>query len=205
MCSALLLAVHLATGTHLIAPGTLLIMATAMRPPQGIAIPCHVPNRVLTMTSYPGCTDFFVDVPVEYEYYKPTFPVFTSQSEATQRSLDMTERTPSPPNASYTGPYQSSSTFNISARYCPAKGKKEDQSETLLLLTHGIGFDKRFVSLANKKSVQECSNITVTGRSTILREIPLITASHTTRTLQASQHSRTIVSAPVFHPSLIPT
>ena len=91
-----------------------------------------------------SCIDFFVDVPVDTVTYMPVFPPFTSQYEATEFLLQITSRTAPSADTVLSGPKNLSTTFKISARYCaPSEHGYGESADTVLVLTHGLGFDKR--------------------------------------------------------------
>ncbi|KAI9656022.1 MAG: hypothetical protein M1821_005083 [Bathelium mastoideum] len=93
------------------------------------------------------CIDFFVDVPVDTVTYNPLFAPFQNQNEATEFLLRFTRRDAPPATSMFGSPKNISTTFNISTRYCsPAEQSYGKSIDTVLLLTHGLGFDKSYWS-----------------------------------------------------------
>lgn len=91
-----------------------------------------------------SCFDFIVDVPVETVTYTPLFPPFKNQYEATENLLQTTSRTALNATAVLSGPKPISATFKIGATYCkPARQEYGKSADTVLVLSHGLGFDRR--------------------------------------------------------------
>ena len=91
-----------------------------------------------------SCFDFFVDVPVETVTYTPLFPPFKNQYEATEKLLQTTSRTAPNATSVLSGPKPLSTTIKIGATYCTPAGQEYDQGyDTVLVLSHGLGFDRR--------------------------------------------------------------
>ncbi|TKA68294.1 hypothetical protein B0A49_01166 [Cryomyces minteri] len=97
------------------------------------------------------CTDFIAPVTVTAPSYGLQFPPFENGYQATHFLNVATNRDaglgPSPLKA----PVNVTQTFDISARYCtPAKTYARDgKGGSVMLLTHGIGFDKSYWSFGN--------------------------------------------------------
>ncbi|KAL9085620.1 MAG: hypothetical protein Q9165_007521 [Trypethelium subeluteriae] len=95
-----------------------------------------------------SCIDFFVEVPIETVTYTPLFSPFQNQYEATEFLLQFTRRDPPPATSMFGASSNLSTAFNISAFYCvPAEETYNNSIDTVLLLTHGLGFDKSYWSL----------------------------------------------------------
>lgn len=92
------------------------------------------------------CITFYVPVSIEAPQYKPLFPPFKNQYEATGFLLQGTGRTAPNASTAFSGPETVNKKFSINAQYCFPSGKgygNGKSSNTVLLLTHGLGFDKR--------------------------------------------------------------
>ena len=95
-----------------------------------------------------NCFDFTANVPISTQALKLPFPPFTDGYQAVQLAFDLFATRPdaaapiSPPT-----PYSLSTTFAIDATYC-APTQKGTKGETVQVLTHGLGFDKRYTTLA---------------------------------------------------------
>ncbi|KAK5166349.1 hypothetical protein LTR04_000743 [Oleoguttula sp. CCFEE 6159] len=99
----------------------------------------------------PNCTDFVLPVTVTAPSYGLQFPPFENGYQATHFLNVATNRDaglgPSPSKA----PVNVTQTFDVSARYCtPTKAyARNGEGGSVMLLTHGIGFDKSYWSFGN--------------------------------------------------------
>jgi pimeloyl-ACP methyl ester carboxylesterase len=96
-----------------------------------------------------NCTSFIVHVPVDnVTIIEPPFPPFADQYAATSFANSVTDQLIFPPTSAPAANLSTLTTvFNISAEYCtPAKVGVND-STTLQLLTHGIGFNRSYWDL----------------------------------------------------------
>lgn len=102
-----------------------------------------------------NCVNFFVPVSIEAPQYKPLFPPFMNQYEATESLIQSTGRTAPNATSAISGPETLKETFKISVQYCYPSGKgygNGKSSDTVLLLTHGLGFDKSYWSFTSPEN-----------------------------------------------------
>jgi hypothetical protein len=116
-------------------------------------------SSVNAWNSGSSCYTFTSQVTVVTLTYPPVFPLLQDQYQAVALLLQSTSRTPPPPTAAIGPPQNLTKTFQINLRYCPPSSSGTDSKVgTLLLLTHGLGFDKRFAQkhLYNLESSLMC-------------------------------------------------
>lgn len=98
------------------------------------AVP-SIPNR--------KCKDFDIPVTVTAQNGIYAFPPLTSNEEAADLGFAQVLRD-APPTVA-TGYVNITGTYNISARFCTPKNGG-DKAQIVQILTHGVGFDKSYVS-----------------------------------------------------------
>ena len=92
------------------------------------------------------CMDYQIPLSVSSAQYRFEYPKWTDQNGLTQFLIDDVARIPNLPPL-IGSPKNETAEYTISATFCTPRKAAGDKARTVILATHGLGFDRSWVLL----------------------------------------------------------
>lgn len=125
---------------HLVLSALLFISSTSGAPSS--SNPSNSPGSMEVLGG--NCLDYQIPVTTQTEALIWGLPKFTTNYDASAFILSLIRR-PSPtiPFTPFSGSKNVTGNYTIGATFCSPKESKDGHEKTVLLATHGLGFDRR--------------------------------------------------------------